>query len=208
MLPGPGGRLSLLGALLALSGVLAIGYVSHRERDNAFCVSCHGPAGSDRPLHAAIFERYASSARPGPDMATAHAQAAPPVRCIDCHGGTGVLGRARVLALSARDTALYLARWYREPEGMRIAPLRDADCTRCHDAFPIVSADEGEAAAIPFHGRVEHHDLPIACVACHEAHRGGDARLRYVRDETAVPQCRRCHEGFGEAVADPYGGGS
>ena len=80
MLPGPGGRLSLLGALLALSGVLAIGYVSHRERDNAFCVSCHGPAGSDRPLHAAIFERYASSARPGPDMATAHAQAAPPVR--------------------------------------------------------------------------------------------------------------------------------
>ncbi|HEY8368707.1 MAG TPA: hypothetical protein VIM86_05255 [Thermodesulfobacteriota bacterium] len=206
MLPGPGGRLSLLGALLALSGVLAIGYVSHRERDNAFCVSCHGPAGSNRPLHAAIFERYASSARPGPDMATAHAQASPKVRCIDCHGGTGVLGRARVLALSARDTALYLARWYREPEGMRIAPLRDADCTRCHDAFPIVSADEGEAAAIPFHGRVEHHDLPIACVACHEAHRGGDARLRYVRDETAVPQCRRCHEGFGEAAADPYGG--
>ncbi len=201
MLRGLGGRLSLVGALLALSGVLATAYVSHRERDNTFCVSCHGPAGSDRPLHAALFERYSSSTDPGPDMATAHAQADPPVGCIGCHGGVGVLGRARVLALSARDTALYLARSYREPEAMRFAPLWDADCTRCHAAFPIVAAEEGEAVTVPFHGRVEHHDLPMACVACHEAHEGGDPRLRYVRDETAVPQCRRCHEDLGQDEA-------
>lgn len=194
----------LLCALLALSVVLGTAYVRHRERDDRFCVSCHGPAGSGRPLHGALFERARSPARPGPDMATVHAQADPPVGCIGCHGGVGVVGRARVLALSARDTLLYVARRYEEPEGMQFAPLWDRDCTQCHDRFEVVATEEGEAANVPFHGRVEHHRLPMACVTCHQAHEGADPRLRYVRDDAAVPQCRRCHEGFGET--DPYGG--
>ncbi len=184
--------------------------MSHRERDDRFCISCHGPAGGDRPLHADVFARFTASAPPPPDLASAHFHAEAPVGCIGCHGGVGVLGRARVLALSGRDTAMYLARWYEEPKGMRFAPLRDADCTQCHARFEIVQAEEGEAADVPFHGWVEHHMLPMACVTCHQAHEGGDPRLQYVRDEAAVPQCRRCHENFGEGGGgggDPYGGG-
>jgi hypothetical protein len=193
-----GGRLALLGALLALSAAVSVAHVTERERDNTFCVSCHGPSGGGARLHADLYARFTSAATPPPDLASAHFRHGSRVDCIDCHGGVGVAGRARVLALAGFDALKYVARWYEEPKGMRSAPLWDRDCTQCHRGFDIVAAEEGEAARIPFHGRVEHHRLPMPCVACHTAHEPGDPRLRYVRDAVALPQCRRCHPGFGE----------
>ncbi|HWP35430.1 MAG TPA: hypothetical protein VNM66_07530 [Thermodesulfobacteriota bacterium] len=196
MLRETGGRLALLGALLLVSTASTVAYVSHRERDNTFCVSCHGPAGSDRPLHGALYARFV--ALPPPDLSAAHHRADPPVGCIGCHGGVGATGRARTLALAAFDTLLYVTRQYREPEGMRRSRLRDADCTRCHPAFPVVEVVEGEAADVPFHGHPAHQRLPVGCVDCHAAHTGGDPRLHFVDDRIVLPHCRRCHERFGQ----------
>ncbi len=202
MLRSPGGRLALFGALLLLSGGIGVAYVTHRERDNAFCISCHGPAGSDRPLHHGLYTRFTSDAQPLPDLAAAHYRAPGRVDCIDCHGGVGAIGRARVLLLSARDTLLYVTRRYGEPKGMDFAPLWDRDCTQCHAGFETVSAAEGEAVRVPFHGHAEHQRLPMACVACHAAHVDGNPQLSFVNDGIAVPQCRRCHEDFGRDQGD------
>jgi hypothetical protein len=191
----------MLGALLALSGAAAAAYVTERERDNAFCVSCHAPAGRAARLHGDLYARFTSAAEPAPDLGAAHYRHGSRVDCIDCHGGVGAAGRARVLALAAFDTLKYLARQYREPTGMATAPLRDADCTQCHRQFDIVAAEEGEAAAIPFHGRIEHQRLPMPCVACHTAHLAGNPKMRHVNDGVVVPQCQRCHPGFGAGGA-------
>ncbi len=200
-----GGRLALFGALLLLSGGLGVAYVSQRERDNAFCISCHGPAGSDRPLHYRLHTRVTVDARPLPDLAAAHYRAPDRIDCIDCHGGVGLLGRARVLLLSARDTLLYVTRRYEEPKGMDFAPLRDRDCTQCHSGFDTVAGEEGEAVRVPFHGHPEHQKLPMACVARHAAHVDGNPRLHFINDDVVVPQCRRCHEDFGK---DGWEGGA
>lgn len=205
MLRAPGGRPALLGALLLLSSGLTVAYVSHRERDNAFCISCHGPAGSDRPLHAGLYARFTSASTPPPDLGAAHYRAKDRVGCIDCHGGVGAIGRARVLLLSARDALLYVARRYEEPRGMHFAPLWDADCTQCHAGFRTVAPEEGEPALIPFHGRADHQRLTMACVACHPAHVDGNPALHFVSDPVVAPHCRRCHEDFGTGEA---GGGA
>ena len=106
------------------------------EENDAFCTSCHLPNGT--ALHADNAADFA--AQPAVSLAVAHAVAGNErradgrFRCIDCHGGTGFAGRARVKLLSLRDAALYVSGRFEEPHGMAW-PLRDDDCRKCHAAF-------------------------------------------------------------------------
>ena len=141
-------------------------------------------------------------ARPPIALAPAHAAAGNEAhadgafRCIDCHGGTGWLGRARVKLLSARDGFWYVTGRFQEPEEMRW-PLWDADCTQCHASFP----EEDRAASDPrFHDLAVHNrELGVACVACHAAHpAGGLTDLNFLQPTRVRTQCARCHEEFEE----------
>lgn len=167
------------------------------EQENDFCNACHLTPAT--PLHERIRQDF--DAQPSRNLAAAHALAGSEhrddrsFRCIDCHGGTGPLGRARVKALAAKDAFWYVVGDFEEPESMRW-PLRDEDCTKCHAEFsPAPGAGAQPFHAVPVHnGRFE-----VRCVACHTAHEGGGNPQAYFLDASRLrPLCARCHPEFSE----------
>jgi hypothetical protein len=158
--------------------------VDRLESRNEFCVSCH--LDPVTPLHRDISESF--RARPALNLTGAHRIAEPDFRCIDCHGGTGLVGKFRVKIVSGWDTIKYLTGRFREPERMA-APLWDEDCVKCHAAYRPERADA-------FHAFPAHNvGLPYACVACHRAHPvGAPAELQFLEREVVLPICRDCHK--------------
>ena len=170
------------------------------ERRNDFCNACHLPDGA--ALHLANREDF--DAVPPASLAAAHGAAQvegrddSAFRCIDCHGGTGALGRARVKLLSARDAFWYVVGRFEEPEGMHW-PLLDADCRRCHESFgearPLASGDPA------FHELAVHnHRLGMACVTCHQTHEPGRADLNFLEPAHVRGRCAECHPEFEEGM--------
>lgn len=184
-----------VGALAAATGW----WVTDRlEQRNDFCNACHLPDGV--PLH--LENRRDFDAFPPPSLAAAHGAARvaarhdPAFRCIDCHGGTGLLGRSRVKLLSARDAFWYVVGRFEEPEGMHW-PLLDRDCRRCHESFgETPSAAWGDPA---FHELAVHnHRLGMACVTCHRTHEPGRAELDFLDPTHVRARCAECHPEFEE----------
>jgi nitrate/TMAO reductase-like tetraheme cytochrome c subunit len=182
-----------LGAVLAAAGWVA---TDHLEQDDDFCNACHVSTGA--ALHAEIRRDY--DARPAASLAGRHGAARVShredggFRCIDCHGGKSLAGRARVKALAARDALVYLSGRFQEPESMRW-PLWDEDCSACHASFEVAGRDESSSAfhALPVHNA----DLGVACVECHTAHEaGGDPIAFFLRRAPVRAQCARCHSEF------------
>ena len=186
-------------ALAALAAPFGWWASDRLEQNDAFCTSCHLPSGA--PLHEDNAGDFV--ARPAVSLAVAHAAAGNDARrdgafrCIDCHGGTGFAGRARVKALSLRDAAIYLTGDFAEPEGMNW-PLRDADCRKCHARFAGGPAESWEAPK--FHAlSVHNRELGVSCVTCHLAHeRGGLADRNFLHPEPVRSACVRCHPEFEE----------
>lgn len=153
--------------------------VYHFEQRNEFCVSCH--------LHEqllATFEQGASDAR---DLAAMHFTAMDAPRCIECHKGEGTIERAKVLAVAARDSVKYVLGVQHEPDHSDV-PIADAGCMRCHR-----SLGDGTPDAPEFHRRTEHHQLPMRCVGCHRAHKGGDPAQSFLVETDVLGACRQCH---------------
>ena len=168
------------------------------EADNDFCNACHLPSGA--VLHEGI--RTGFDARPVHTVAGLHGSAtvgegdeARAFRCIDCHGGVGFVGRAKVKALAAKDALVWLGGDFDEPDHMQY-PLGDPDCRKCHEGF--VSDDNVDADFVRFHALSVHNaDLGVNCVECHTVHDGGDDASAYFLDAIAVrDQCGRCHSEF------------
>ncbi|MEN8183984.1 MAG: hypothetical protein ABFS46_15770 [Myxococcota bacterium] len=191
------GAASVVGSLAATTGW----WVTDRlEQRNDFCNACHLPDGV--PLH--LESRRDFDALLPASLAAAHGSASvedrddPAFRCIDCHGGTGALGRARVKLLSARDAFWYAVGHFEEPEGMRW-PLQDADCRRCHASF---SEGEESASGNPlFHELAVHnHRLGVACVSCHVVHEPGLAEVDFLDPAHVRARCAECHPEFEEGT--------
>lgn len=188
--------LRLLVAAIAAAAFLGpVGWVAsdRLEADNDFCNACHLPDGV--ALHRGLRRDFDAS--PPVDLAGAHARAGAEhrddgaFRCIDCHGGTSALGRARTKVLAAKDAFWYVVGHFEEPDGMRW-PLWDEDCRRCHTRFQSTS----EPGAPPaFHGLAVHNTaLGVNCVECHLVHeRGGNPDAWFVHAAAVRVQCARCH---------------
>lgn len=163
------------------------------EADDDFCNSCHLP--DETPLHEGIradFDQRPAASLAGRhgDVRLPHRPESPDFRCIDCHGGVGLVGRAEVKLLSVKDTLLYVTGRFEEPDGMSW-PLDDADCSQCHASFPEKGQGfDGEA----FHDQPGHNvDLGVDCVACHTAHERGDARQWFLAPDAVRARCAECH---------------
>jgi hypothetical protein len=197
-------RAVALAALGLLAAALAWGVTDRLEQRNDFCNACHLRPGV--PLHAEV-RRDFDAARPA-SLAGAHAGSAvaergsgpeAAFRCIDCHGGTGALGRLRVKALAGRDAFWYVVGRFEEPEGMRW-PLWDEDCRKCHASFAEAA---GEGWRDPrFHELGVHNaDLGVGCVECHLVHEpGGDPEADFLHAARVRSQCARCHSEFEEGA--------
>jgi len=225
----PRGRRRLLIALVLLGGLVAApaGWLvsDHLEQDDEFCVSCH--LSEEVPLHESKLADF--RARPPRALFAAHAEAGNEAaadgafRCIDCHGGTGFVGRARVKLLSAKDAFWYVVGRFDEPDHMRW-PLWDADCKKCHDSFADTASpseedpyeddayeddayeQEEEGGALPFHALAEHNaELPVTCVECHLSHDPeGLPEHDFVVPQVVRAQCARCHVEFALAPSEVH----
>jgi nitrate/TMAO reductase-like tetraheme cytochrome c subunit len=191
-------------AVAAAAGLVSApgGWIAtdHLERDDDFCNACHLEPGV--PLHIELRRDF--DARPAASLAARHGavhveegEGARTFRCIDCHGGTGPIGRARVKALAAADAFWYVLGRFDEPVEMRW-PLWDEDCGKCHAVF-----DESRAEAWR---RPRFHQLPlhnvalgVSCVECHLSHGpGGNPGAQFLHAARVRAQCARCHSEFEE----------
>lgn len=170
------------------------------EQHNDFCNACHLDGWlSGTPLH--LEHRDDFAALSAASLAAAHAAAGnqgrpadPGFRCIDCHGGVGLPGRARVKALAAMDLFWWVVGNFEEPEGMRW-PLLDDDCRQCHTDFATKAAQFEDPA---FHDLEVHNiRLGVDCVECHIAHDPAvDPNRWFLDSELVLEQCARCHGEF------------
>lgn len=185
--------------VVALAAAPAGFYASDRiEQDNDFCNECH--LTPDVPLHRDI--RGGFDATQPVSLAGVHGGA--PVearpddesfRCIDCHGGTSLVGRLRVKALAAKDAFWYAVGDFDEPDAMEW-PLWDEDCRKCHDGFDFTPPETGESPR--FHQLPVHDvELGVGCVECHQVHEaGGNPQAYFLAAESVRSQCARCHPEF------------
>ncbi len=197
----PGFAIGALAAAVLAASLAAVGWVvtDHWEQDNDFCNACHSSAGM--PLHSEIRRDF--DARPAASLASAHAAAGAAwrddgaFRCIDCHGGTSLLGRARVKALAAKDGLVYVSGRFEEPKAMRW-PLWDEDCRKCHASFDAPGRDAWRAPA--FHELAVHNvELGVDCVECHRVHEVRvEPGVHFLDNEAVRAQCARCHSDFAQ----------
>ena len=189
-------------AAAALSAPVGWLVTDRLEQDDEFCNACH--LEPDRPLHLDLRRDFQGS--PAASLAAAHAVAGSErradgaFRCIDCHGGVSLLGRARVKALAAKDAFWYVVGHFEEPSGMRW-PLWDEDCSQCHERFDQSDPEPWENPR--FHQLAVHNvELGVACVECHSSYPpGGDPRHHFLRAAEVRAQCARCHDEFEEGGA-------
>ena len=195
----------LLGAGLfgVLSAPLGWWVTDVLERDNDFCNACHLPGGT--PLHQEVRRDF--DAPEASSLAGAHGLALVSFdgegerdfRCIDCHGGTSFVGRARVKALAAKDAFWYVTGHFVEPEGMRW-PLWDEDCRKCHASFDESEAPEWQSPR--FHQLPVHNvELGVDCVECHEVHETDvNPKQHFLAASRVRSQCARCHAEYEEPL--------
>jgi hypothetical protein len=188
----------LLALVAAPAGWLV---TDHLERDDDFCNACHlTPAV---PLHIDIRRGY--DAEPPVSLASVHGAATVPTRagddaafrCIDCHGGASLQGRARVKLLAGLDAFWYVTGRFDEPHAMAW-PLWDEDCAQCHARFDATPSPAWQTPR--FHELAVHNvDLEVGCVECHRVHEAGGAPDHFFLHADLVRgQCARCHMEFEE----------
>jgi nitrate/TMAO reductase-like tetraheme cytochrome c subunit len=186
--------LILIGALLLLAAAGTSAGVQLENRD-AFCASCHTEPETTY---------YQRSLELPSDLASSHAFLdTAEVRCIDCHSGIGVAGRAGSLAQGAWDLLRYLSGSYQQP-AVSSNPIGDAACLKCH------TPPNGQPAtdfAVPFDSSQHYHfahylaewaardpDPVGTCAFCHLAHTEGTVpEMHFTPPVASNDGCNDCH---------------
>lgn len=174
-----------LGAVLLFAGG-GFATAATLEEHDGFCASCHTQPES------AYFERTQAAAV---DLASKH-QGAWATRCIDCHSGPGVTGRASAMALGARDLAAFVTHTDQQPAPLTV-PISDASCLKCHADVPNTTNFNRHFHA--FLARWQASDPNAAtCVSCHSAHTtDGNSGQMFLQTARAQLVCDRCHQANG-----------
>lgn len=190
-------RLRWAGIVVAV-GVIAVtagaGGAIALEQNDQFCASCHTEPEVTY-VHQIELARRQEYAR---TLAAFHAlpgaRDTDGVRCIDCHGGVGVVGRAHGLALAVGDTVAFVTGNYEQPARMD-RPLPDVACIQCHTDWAGERFFENH---IHWQFLEEGAPTDIRCVDCHVSHVEANDFERFIRRELVFPQCEACHVHMGE----------
>ncbi len=182
--------------LVLLFGVVLVGliggimFASDQEQDDRFCISCHTQPESDFFARA----QRADQNQNADDLASFHHRKQQ-VRCIDCHVGEGVAGRAMVLTLAAWDTVKHYTGIARQP-AVIVFPVQNEACVKCHALDIRKPGFENHE-----HNQYFNPQLTppfIACTDCHLAHRTGDERTAFQFRDAILPKCEYCHTTVGK----------
>ena len=168
------GMLVLAGAGVATGATL--------EEHDGFCASCHTQPESTY---------YQRAQAPAVDLASQHEQAYA-TRCIDCHSGPGVSGRASAMLLGARDLAAWVTHTDQQPAPQTV-PISDAACLKCHGDVPTTRNFDRH-----FHAFLTRWQLADTnagtCVSCHTGHStAGDPTLVFLQQDQTQQVCDSCH---------------
>jgi len=193
----------VLGLLLSAGG---FAYAASQESHDPFCASCHTQPEST------YYQRSIDSQ--SIDLASNHTDQQ--ARCIDCHSGSGVLGRMQAELLGARNAAAWYTHTAVQPAELTIQ-IHDENCLKCHqdvtrrDYQPkhqinitILGRRGEEEEAGPNHW----HELmarwqeisPSAgsCTSCHSGHlTDGSAATGWENEQTTRSVCEACHHAAG-----------
>ena len=183
-------RFLALGAgIIILAIAISVLYVSHQEQTNEFCASCHTEP------EMTYLARYMSAAeqQSAEDLAAFHYRQQA-VRCIDCHGGEGSVGRTQVLLYAARNTFAHYSGFAKQPATI-ILPIQNEACLKCHDQQVHKPGFENHMHNKPF---LSQDPVPfIRCIDCHPSHRPGDERTAFLFRDVILPRCEFCHATVG-----------
>lgn len=153
------------------------------ENHNGFCASCHTEGEQT------FYDR--SIANAPVDLASIH-DIKGQARCIDCHTGSGIIGRYGGLMAGATDVISYFSGHYPQPAALE-EPYPDANCLKCH-------ADIAQKQDFNnhFHVFLSHWQAidknAATCVSCHLSHdTKGDIKVGFLNEKTTVAVCEKCH---------------
>ncbi len=183
-------RLSFVVLIAAVGAfVLAIGGIGVAlvlENQDPFCAACH-----TQP-EVTYFQQ---SIQPqSTTLAAFHAQKQ--TACIDCHSGSGLLGRSKGLQQGAHDLLNYLVGSYHRP-AVTTNPLGDDSCVKCHG--DVLNQTRAGSRAMNGH---YHQFLPrwqeldsnaAHCTTCHTAHANSLASLAFMAQGKVGQVCDQCH---------------
>ncbi len=180
--------IGLLVILFAIFG--GVGFASYQEQNDQFCASCHTQPETD---YLARFTS-ATATNNATDLASFHHRTKD-TRCIDCHVGEGILGRATVLTLATIDTFKHYTGLQQQPAHI-IFPVQNEACLKCH-------LQDVTKPGFDNHEHNKYYDPQlsppvIACVNCHVSHRLGDERTAFQFRDAILPRCEYCHQQTGK----------
>jgi hypothetical protein len=169
------------GAVLVTA--LLIGGAIGFENQDQNCAACH----TQPETTYAARSRAASAV----DLASAHG----PLqsghsgygRCIDCHSGVGLLGRAESLTLGANNAFKHFAGIARGPS-VTTAPIADANCLKCHT--PVLTAEGFDNHVHTYLPRWRAKSASAATCA-HTT--DGSVSAGFLAQSRALAQCDACH---------------
>jgi nitrate/TMAO reductase-like tetraheme cytochrome c subunit len=162
-------------------------FAASQEQHDVFCSSCHTQPESTF---------YQRSVDPqAVDLASAHKT--DKTRCIDCHSGVGVFGRAQAELLGAHNALAYYTNTAVQPAHMT-RPIGDESCLKCHQ-----NIFDDQSMNNHFHfflAKWQELDPNAAtCVSCHQGHSTqGDPQTAYLNKQVTQTVCNDCHRFAGE----------
>ncbi len=173
--------------------VIAAGFLvfAKVEENDAFCASCHSQPET------IYFERTQSTN--AVDLASSHAMLAQhqaeavSTRCIDCHSGPGLVGRASAMSQGVHDAIRWVSGTARQP-AVQTVPIADANCLQCHMEVPQAADFDSH-----FHrhlARWQQVDATAAtCASCHTSHTtDGNAAIGFLQQQRTLTACDSCHK--------------
>jgi predicted CXXCH cytochrome family protein len=168
-----------LGIVLTASGFT---FAATQEQRDSFCASCHTQPEST------YYQR--SSNAQAVDLASAHKPKN--TRCIDCHSGSGIIGRVQAELLGAHNAFLFYTGTAVQPAKLT-QPIRDESCLKCHQNVTNSRGRNNHFHA--FLSRWQAIDPNAgACVSCHSGHTtDGSAANRFMNDIRTETVCEACH---------------
>ncbi|HEY3345030.1 MAG TPA: NapC/NirT family cytochrome c [Anaerolineaceae bacterium] len=172
-------------AVLTLS-VSGFAFGASQEQRDSFCASCHTQPETT------YYQR--STAGSPVDLASDHTPKN--VNCIDCHSGSGIVGRVGAEMLGARNAALWYSHTAVQPAKLSV-PIADDNCVKCH--AQVLSTSSMDNHFHYFLSRWQAADPNAAkCATCHTGHSTDVvANQAFINAANVSNECQACHQVLG-----------
>lgn len=176
----------VVGLVILIIGGFTVGMAL--EDHNSFCGSCH--------TQPELTYLQQSTVDPAPNLASFHISQED-VRCVQCHSGPGVTGRAITLVHGLLNGVKLWTGNASQP-GKFEGKFPVANCTKCHADFIASASPQGSPESGHWHFYLAQWEKvdPSAgtCASCHEPHiTTGDPSFSFINRGDVQQVCSACH---------------